>query len=96
MFTSAARVAGVAEESPAKLRPAPPPREIDTARVAIVGTAISLVGFVVLLFFIPALQRADAMVWLWSFLAAFLIGLWGMGIATWQTRARSRRATKSD
>jgi len=57
-------------------------------RVAVAGTALSLVGFLVLLFFIPALRRADAMIWLWSFLAAFLIGLWGLGIAMWQGRTR--------
>lgn len=70
------------------LRPAPPPREINTVRVAVAGTALSIVGFVVLLFFIPALRRADAMIWLWSFLAAFLIGLWGLGIAAWQRKTR--------
>lgn len=70
------------------LRPPPPPREIDTVRVALAGTALSLVGFLVLLFFIPELRRADAMVWLWSFLAAFLVGLWGLGIAAWQGRTR--------
>lgn len=59
--------------------------------VAIAGTVLSLIGFVVLLFFIPQLRRADAMVWLWSFLAAFLIGLWGLGIAMWQGRTRPRR-----
>lgn len=75
------------------LRPAPPPREINAVRVAVAGTAVSLIGFVVLLFFIPDLRRADAMVWLWSFLAAFLVGLWGLGIAVWQgkTRLPSRR-----
>ncbi|MBA3339842.1 MAG: DUF2530 domain-containing protein [Geodermatophilaceae bacterium] len=75
------------------LRPAPPPREINAGRVAVAGTILSLVGFLVLLFCIPALRRADAMVWLWSFLAAFLIGLWGLGIALWQgkTRGPARR-----
>ena len=57
-------------------------------RVAVAGTLVSLIGFVVLLFFIPELRRADAMVWLWSFLAAFLIGVWGMGIAVWQAKTR--------
>lgn len=79
--------------SPA-LRPAPPPREIDTVRVALAGTAVSLLGFLVLLFFIPALRRADAMVWLWSFLAAFLVGLWGLGIAAWQGKTRSSDGRK--
>lgn len=61
-------------------------------RVAVAGTALSLVGFLVLLFFLPELRRNDAMVWLWSFLAAFLIGLWGLGIAAWQGKARRRAA----
>ena len=56
--------------------------------VAVAGTVVSLIGFVVLLFFIPELRRADAMVWLWSFLSAFLIGVWGMGIAVWQAKTR--------
>lgn len=73
------------------LRPAPPPREINTVRVALAGTAFSLAGCVVLVFFIPALRRADAMVWLWSFLAAFFVGLWGLGIAVWQGKARLTR-----
>lgn len=79
--------------SPA-LRPAPPPREISTGRVAVAGTVLSLAGFLGLLFFIPALRRADAMVWLWSFLAAFLIGLWGLGIALWQGNTRGLRRGK--
>ena len=58
-------------------------------RVAIAGTALSLIGFLILLFFIPDLREADAMVWLWSFLAAFLVGLWGLGIAVWQARTRT-------
>lgn len=73
--------------SPA-LRPAPPPKEVNTVPVAVAGTAVSLLGFLVLLFFIPELRRADAMVWLWSFLAAFLVGLWGLGIGYWQRRTR--------
>ncbi|CAN5283756.1 hypothetical protein BH24ACT9_BH24ACT9_02820 [soil metagenome] len=70
------------------LRPAPPPREINTVRVAVTWTALSLIGFLVLLFFIPDLRRNDAMIWLWSSLAAFLIGLWGLGIAVWQGKMR--------
>lgn len=57
-------------------------------RVAVAGTALCLLGFLVLLFFIPALRRADAMVWLWSLLAGFLVGLWGLGIAVWQGKTR--------
>lgn len=59
-------------------------------RVAVAGTVLCLIGVVVLLLFLPQLRRADAMVWLWSFLAAFLIGLWGLGIAAWQSRTRPR------
>jgi len=56
--------------------------------VAVAGTALSLIGFLVLLFFLPELRKADAMVWLWSFLAAFFVGLWGLGIAVWQGKTR--------
>lgn len=73
------------------LRPAPAPREINTTRVAMTGTALALLGLVVLLFFLPELRRAGAMVWLWSFVAAFLVGLWGLAIMVWQQKTRPPR-----
>ena len=46
-----------------------------------------LAGFIVLLFFIPTLQENDAMVWLWTCLAGFLLGLLGLSVYALQRRA---------
>lgn len=46
-----------------------------------------MAGFIVLLFFIPSLQANDAMIWLWTCLAGFLLGLLGLSIYSLQRRA---------
>jgi hypothetical protein len=55
--------------------------------IAVPGTIIWLAAFVVLLFFVPELQRNDAMIWLWTCLAGFGTGLMGLSIYAWQRRA---------
>ena len=55
--------------------------------IAVPATAIWLVAFVVLLFFIPSLQANDAMVWLWTCLAGFVLGLLGLSVYALQRRA---------
>jgi hypothetical protein len=49
--------------------------------------------FVVLLFFIPTLRANDQMIWLWTALAGWVLGLIGLSIYAWQ-RAAARRGTK--
>jgi hypothetical protein len=55
--------------------------------LAVPGTVIWLVAFIVLLFFIPTLQANDAMVWLWTCLAGFVLGLLGLSVYALQRRA---------
>jgi uncharacterized membrane protein len=55
--------------------------------IAVPGTVIWFIGFVVLLFFIPQLQANDQMIWLWTFLAGFVLGLMGLSVYALQRRA---------
>lgn len=57
------------------------------------GTAVWFVAFVVLLLCLPALRAHDAMVWLWTALAGWLLGFVGLGIYAWQ-RAAARRGSR--
>jgi len=68
----------------------PPPLPPVTAglwHLAVPGTVIWFVAFVVLLFFIPTLQANDTMVWLWTCLAGFVLGLLGLSVYALQRRA---------
>ena len=67
--------------------PTVPPVTTGLWHIAVPGTLVWLAGFVVLLFFIPTLQENDAMVWLWTCLAGFLLGLLGLSIYALQRRA---------
>lgn len=62
--------------------------------VAAVGTGASFLAALVLVFFLADLRAADALVWLWSCLAAGVVGLLGMGLASWQQRSRRDREPK--
>ncbi len=55
--------------------------------VAVPGTIVWLVATVVLAFFIPTLQADDAMIWFWTCLAGFVLGLIGLSIYSLQRRA---------
>lgn len=69
-------------------RPPPlPPVTTGVWHIAVPGTAVWLVAFVILLFFIPELQADDAMTWLWTCLAGFVTGLLGLSVYAWQRRA---------
>jgi hypothetical protein len=56
----------------AGLRPSPPPLEVDTFALVMIGEALWLVAFVVLLFF-----RDGHGLWLQTCAAGFLLGLLG-------------------
>lgn len=75
------------------LPPALPTVKAGLAHVVVPGTALWFVGFVVLLFFIGDLRAHDAMIWLWTFLAGWVLGLIGLAIYFWQRRA-ARRGTR--
>lgn len=68
----------------------PPPLPPVTAglwHLAVPGTVIWLLATVVLAFFIPTLQAHHAMIWFWTCLAGFLLGLTGLSIYALQRRA---------
>jgi hypothetical protein len=55
----------------------PPAVRIDARKVVLAGTALWLLGFVVLLPFWSWLGRHDHRVWLWTCLAGGVLGLLG-------------------
>lgn len=73
--------------------PLPPVRGAGLAHVIVPGTAIWLVGLVVLLIMIPTLREHDAMLWLWTALAGFLLGFVGLAVYGWQ-RSAARRGSR--
>jgi hypothetical protein len=62
----------VGRSGAAGLRPSPPPLEVDTFALVMIGNALWLIAFVVLLFF-----RDGHGLWLQTCAAAFLLGLLG-------------------
>ena len=60
--------------APTPLKQAPPPLQVDTARVVLIGTALWAVALVVLLILGDRVDR----VWTWTCVAA--IGLAGLGL----------------
>ena len=61
---------------PGPHKQAPPPLQVDTARVVIAGIAVWAVALVVLLFLG---DRVDRM-WIWTCLAAIGLALLGLGV----------------
>ncbi len=67
--------------------PTLPPVRIGLWHLAVPGTVLWLVTSVVLLFFIPTLRDHDAMIWLWTCLSGFVLGLIGLSVYSLQRRA---------
>ncbi len=63
------------------------PLDVDGVRTVAVGTALWLVGFVMLLPFIGRLEEDGHLWWLWTCLAGF-----GLGLTGWDYCRRRRRA----
>jgi hypothetical protein len=85
------------ESDPADGPPGPPPLppvRAGLAHIVIPITATWFVGFLVLLFFIDDLRAHDAMIWLWTCLAGWVLGLIGLSVYFWQRRA-ARRGRRS-
>ena len=78
---------GATAELGGYIPPALPPVTTGLWHIAVPGTLIWLAGFIVLLFFIPQLQANDAMIWLWTCLAGFVLGLMGLSVYALQRRA---------
>jgi multidrug transporter EmrE-like cation transporter len=67
-------------------KPAPPPLQVDTARVVLAGIALWAVALVVLLFLG---DRVDRM-WTWTCVAAIALGTLGLWVMKLQNRSRRR------
>jgi hypothetical protein len=74
-----------------------PPIRGGVAYIVVPGTVAWFVAFVVLLFATDFLQRHSAMIWLWTCLAGWVLGLVGLGIHGWQRSAarRGRRGAQT-
>jgi len=65
------------------------------AHIVVPATGIWFIGFVVLLFFVGDLRAHDAMIWLWTFLAGWVLGFIGLSVYAWQRHAARRGARGS-
>jgi hypothetical protein len=72
---------------PTPSRKAPPPLQVDTLRVVIVGTALWAVALVVLLLLGDRVDR----LWTWTCVAGIGLAAIGVGIMRWQGQLSSRR-----
>jgi multidrug transporter EmrE-like cation transporter len=61
---------------PGPTKQAPPPLQVDTARVVLAGTALWAIALVVLLFLG---DRVDRM-WTWTCVAAIALAILGLGV----------------
>ena len=61
---------------PRQTKQAPPPLQVDTARVVLAGTAVWGVALVVLLFLGDRVDR----LWTWTCLAAIALAVLGLGV----------------
>ncbi len=69
--------------APGPSKQAPPPLQVDTARVVLAGIGVWAVALVVLLLLG---DRVDAM-WKWTCLAGIGLAFLGLGIMRWQGRS---------
>ena len=72
---------------PRPSKPAPPPLQVDTTRVVLIGTAVWAVALVVLL---VLGDRVDRM-WTWTCVAAIALAALGFWVMRLQGQLRSRR-----
>lgn len=73
--------------------PLPPVRGAGLSHVLMIGTACWLVALIALLIALPTLRAHDALLWLWTALAGWLLGFVGLGVYGWQ-RAAARRGSR--
>lgn len=85
-----------ATSTPAGPPPLPPVRG-GIAYIVVPGTIVWFVAFVVLIFATDFLREHDAMIWLWTCLTGWILGLVGLGIFGWQRSAarRGRRGAQT-
>ena len=72
---------------PTPTKQAPPPLQVDTARVVVAGTVLWAIALVILLFLG---DRVDRM-WTWTCVAAIGLGILGLGVMRLQGQLPRRR-----
>ena len=77
---------------PRPTKQAPPPPQVDTARVVLAGAAIWVVALVVLLLLD---DRVDRM-WAWTCVAGIALAALGLWVMRLQGQGRARRSTGGD
>ena len=73
--------------APGPLKPAPPPLQVDTARVVLAGAALWALALVVLLFLGDRVDRA----WTWTCVVGILLAVVGLAVMRWQGQLGRRR-----
>ena len=74
---------------PRPTKQAPPPLQVDTARVVIAGTVLWAIALVVLLFLGDRVDR----LWTWTCVAAIVLAILGLGVMRLQGQLPRRSAT---
>jgi Protein of unknown function (DUF2530) len=77
---------------PRPTKQAPPPLQVDTARVVLAGTALWTVALVVLLFLGDRVDR----LWTWTCVAAIGLAILGLGVMRLQGQLPRQRAGSDD
>ena len=72
---------------PRPTKQAPPPLQVDTARVVLAGTALWTVALVVLLLLGDRVDR----LWTWTCVAAIVLAILGLGVMRLQGQLPRRR-----
>ena len=72
------------------------PLDVDGVRTVEVGVAAWLVGFLALLPFYGRLEESGNVWWLWTCLAGFGLGLFGLEYCRRRRRARAERDEQQD
>lgn len=67
-----------------------PPVKAGLAHAVVPGTIIFFIVFVVLLVALDWVRQNDHLLWLWTALAGWILGLIGLAIYSWQRRAARR------
>lgn len=68
---------------PQQLRPAPPPEQVDTRRLVLIGTALFALAAVVISL-VPSWREHSDGLWLWTAVAGAALGLLGQLVMRWQ------------
>jgi multidrug transporter EmrE-like cation transporter len=72
---------------PRPTKQAPPPLQVDTARVVIAGAGLWAIALVVLLFLCDRVDR----LWTWTCVAAIVLAILGLGVMRLQGQLPRRR-----